>query len=238
MSKFEVIKTGVVLDRPVVKDDAVHRRIAAVEQGPPVVGDIARLDDGRLVGRQMFRDCDNSPVFSYAECEPQTLMWREPPAEPPARWLAKINTMIRISPVAPFVSLQSQTRAEFERFRSEWPLVYMRLSAVAQLAVDPSGPTLFPCGETVIRRGAVDRTLVADGMYRNHVAGKFGDFGEYDERPPTEQEIWLDGWGSSPARRNSIAIQTGRGAVESNWPTRGSILTVLAGSHQKTLIIV
>jgi hypothetical protein len=203
---FEVIYRGITLASANRGQQASHI----------IVGDIARLNDGRMIARVEGRDSDGTAIYAYEPYSSDanlrgdfgTQPYRE--AERFNRELEEIKIGFRLSALHP-----TELRAEIQRFKEAWP----ELTRKFGLEDDHPAPIFNP-GEVVYPQRPKEGFEIDITVLRQcadlHAAAQFGEFGSGNLAELTEEETWLAS--SLPcARRNIASIRLGTGLVESQF---------------------
>jgi hypothetical protein len=197
---MEVIQMGVVLSRP-PKD----------KPGRVQVGDVAKLTSGRLVARCRFDVGDGTSAYTCRDYDLGEVPETAPVCAAPTNWDRWIDEEMNRHP-GQYRQLGprdcERERAEFAKFRAEWPAVASRIAAWIDFEVSPAPADLFCLGTVLYPfqspgvnwRGFVDR----------HAGGEFGAYGKYDPAPLPEEALWtISEQPIGVANRAAIAAKTG-----------------------------
>jgi hypothetical protein len=201
---MEIVQTGVTLYRP-----------AKGRPGGPQVGDVARLASGRLVARYRFDFDDGTRAYACRDYDPGENPETAQQLVAPTNWNRWIDAEVNRYPDR-YHSLEpadyALERAEIRKFQREWPHLAARLAEVIDLAVIPVPTTIFELGPVLSEsRGSKWRRLTDQ-----HAAGSFGLYGEYDDSPVTDEELWT--LSEQPILvANKAAIAANSGPVRSRF---------------------
>jgi hypothetical protein len=186
------------------------------------VGDVARLESGRLVARCRFQFDDGTHAYAIRDYDPGETPESAPSFVSPTDWGRYIDHEINQNP-GRYRRLEprdyDRERAEVVRFRREWPIVSKRIEEAIDLCVTAAPAALFDLGSTLWANqgvGMPDYDIDFRGFADKHAAGDWGTHGKYDPAPLTEEESWLIG-SQSVAVQNRAAIAARSGAVRSQF---------------------
>ncbi len=204
MTGFEVVHRGMVLQDRTGSDGHARR----------LVGDVARLSDGRYMARWPFTNCDGTGSFGYREWAPGENV-KKTVCGPPVDWKARFHDIVRDGTRNWMVLKLEVQDPEIVKFCQAWPAVSARLG----LDVEPPPFRLFDPGPVTVPqntpRGMFDQAAWWD--YVNyHTAGEFGENGVIEEISLTDELEWT--LHEKDVRvQNSAAIARQLGVVTSRY---------------------
>jgi hypothetical protein len=207
-------------------------------QSRPVVGDVARLDDGRVVARYRidFQDGTSATACGdYAlDDDPPTLR----NVATPTNWtqwmgceIEKAQGLYRQLGPNDFVPADS---IEFASFRKTYPHV----AAFVHLPTSAPRSPLFDVGPVQIPWHWHD--LDWRQLLHRHDSGDFGIYGKYDDAPLSEEEVFT--LSKQPVLTvNKATIAARSGPVRSRYHLSQyrivSVLTMLSPRGARTLMV-
>jgi hypothetical protein len=217
---FEVLHTSVIL---------ADRR-AAQPFSSIVQGDVARLSDGRTVGRVRCSDGDGGLEFAYAPFHEDSRLGGEFSAQPmrwAARMKAEIETMNVVSGMRRLEPTSFQT--ECAAFRKQFPAIasFMGLERNRPTPIFSVGATMSPIRPP---QGIVPHEDVWAFLDRFQ-AGDWGLNGTMDFTPLTPEEAWCVDM-LPVTRRNAAAVLTGNGIIRGDFPLSDAIQAAYRKSLQ------
>ncbi len=210
---MELLKTGVVLHDPRKREPGSR----------PQLGDVAHLASGRLVARCRAVFEDGTAAYGCRDYSPDERPETAPRCPTPRDWSAWIDHEAsrvpdRYRELRP-TDFLSEAELEFARFRREW----RHVSAAIGLDAPPAMRTLFKVGKVVYatRYGAgpdsdnprwilTTYDIAWRRLLERHTAGDFGLYGQYDDAPLTDEEVFT--LAEQPVvvvNKHAIATQSG-----------------------------
>jgi hypothetical protein len=221
-NEFSVIETNVLLHE--------RRNPADPDKLIKVYGDVARLGDGRLVGRSKSFDLAGNPLYAYGTWNAHARRAVLTPARDAVADLSKtfdaVNGKLGLHTLehrAPLTSL--------ERFCAEVGPDAVSIANACGLTLPVHPTPMFNAGVVRYQKKGIDNVRQ---YFSRHIQGDYGDGAKWNSNVLTFEDLWCIGM-LPVARQNDHAIQTGRGMIRSVY---GDVFatTVLGPNRRDTLI--
>ena len=189
------------------------------------MGELARLSDGRTMGRTWGFDQAGNPLFSYGEWDQEKKQATIIPTPDPVDAIQRIVEAVE-GKFGLHTLPHNPEPTEEDRFLDQWPTVGAKLGLSTTKPVtflfDPGRVSYPKAGITDVRT-----------WFNKHVTGDHG-IGQHDPTPLSlEEQFCLSMLPSS--RQSDHAIHTGRGVIRSCYGDVG-VVTILSPSRRTTLI--
>jgi hypothetical protein len=193
-------------------------------QSRAIVGDLARLDSGRVVARFRLRFEDGTTPWA---CRDYALEGERPVLSgggTPKDWSRWVTDEIekgqgqyrRLEPHE-FVPAASIEFASFHK-------VYPHVAAFLNIPTQAPRLPLFDVGPVHIPRAW--RDIDWRQLLHAHDSGDFGLYGKYDDSPLTDEDLWL--LSERPVvTGNKASIAAKSGPIRSRYHLKGRIVTVV-----------
>jgi hypothetical protein len=219
---FEIIEHNVLLQTkrdPGNPDRKIH-----------IHGDVARLGDGRLVGRAKSLDAAGNPQFAYGPWDSHA---RRAVLTPARDAVADVNkTFDAVNGKLGLHVLDHRAPlTPLERFCKEVGPDAVSIAQACGLALPVHPAPLFNPGRTVYQKQGIDNVRQ---YFTRHTTADYGNGAKWSSNVLTFEELWCIGM-LPVARQNDHAIQTGRGMIRSVY---GDVFatTVIGPNRRDTLI--
>jgi hypothetical protein len=212
--QFAIIERGVVLsDRRKAKRDPQR-------YSKPVVGDVARLSDGRLIARFVRAGSDGTPLWQYIPYDPEVdVSTVYLPA--PTDWGERLRSKTEQIRGGHHTLLERNEVLEVQRFRREFPSIAALpgLSGQLEAVVPYQSSRLFEPG-SVLYPIATEGVSFNTEWWRHwvelHASGDWGVHGHHVDKRYTDEDLWTRDEMAQNVQ-NSIACGTRSGACLSRW---------------------
>jgi hypothetical protein len=227
-SVFEVIEHNVLL--------AVMRNPANPEKKLTVRGDVARLGDGRLMGRSTSIDSVGNKLHSYGIWEPHSRRAAMTPSRDVVADLSKIVEKIHIK-LGVHVLSHKPPMTALEKFVAELGPDGASMARNAGLAMPTHINFLFDPGRVTYQKEGIRNVRQA---FERHVVGDWGGTGgiggngTWNSAVLSEEERWMI-HALPVSRQNDFCVQTGRCLIRSQYDDVYA-LTVVGPSRRDTLL--
>ena len=212
---FEILDRGITI-------------VPAAPEQRAVVGDVARLSDGRLLARsteEKFAFCSATGrrrrdgelhtywSFDFDPKVPRRVIATGPPDLAPGM----AATMERLAARSPLGIVGATAEdAEFAEFTGKYP----RIAALLKIPSGREPPLRSRHGTMPGVVSSPDRRCGVSPEWASalvsHISGDYGRIGRHDPTPLTQEEKWLLGL-LPRARLNDAAIESGNGSVTSEF---------------------
>ena len=222
MSTFQLLHESAIVSsssNPVDPDKRTH-----------IMGDVARLSDGRIMARTKRFDAAGNTLFSYGPWDADRQQAIVSPAPDPVAVLDKIADAIERKYGLHVLPHYPQPGAA-ERFMLDYPGLGAEI--LEKLKLTPPKPPVFrfdPGQTHYPKAGLAD----AREWFYQHVTTCYGEYGQSDPTPLSLEEQWTLNL-LSIARQSDHAVQTGRGIIRSRFADIECV-SVLSPSRRTTLI--
>jgi hypothetical protein len=225
---FEIIEKNVIL--------AVMRNPVNPEKKVTVRGDVARLGDGRLIGRSKSFDVVGNHLFSYGLWDPHARRAAMIPSRDTVADLTKIVERVEIKLGVHALSHKPPLTA-LEKFVAEVGPDGASMARAAGLTMPTHVSFLFDPGTVRYQKQGIANVRQ---IFERHVTGDWGGTGgiggngTWNSAFLTEEERWLIH--SLPVgRQNDHCVQTGRGIIRSQYDDEFAV-TIFSHSRRDTLL--